>query len=169
MELAQTHRQKQRIKSEQTNKDSQQRQMRILRHQSGTQSLAGIDQRIHEHDFLHDGKIVQRAPGIDRCSRKRSSARVQAKTSSRCAFARRCSQGPDRRTRENSATSSATIAKRIGRCRLKSTPGRSSSHAAGMTMSPAASACNVPATTFSIATQEMSIGASKRSSISRVN
>ncbi len=52
---------------------------------------------------------------------------------------------------------------------LMSTPGRSTSHASGITTSPATSACIIPATTFSIAIQEMSIGASRRSSISRVH
>ena len=70
---------------------------------------------------------------------------------------------------ENSATSSATPTKVSGACRLNSTPGRSSAQPAGITVRPAASACSMPATTFSIATQEMSIGANKRSSISWVN
>ena len=40
---------------------------------------------------------------------------------------------------------------------------------AATTIRPAISACSVPASTFSIATQEISMGASRRSSISRVN
>ena len=43
------------------------------------------------------------------------------------------------------------------------------SQAAGMTTRPEMSACTMPASTFSMATQEMSMGASRRSSISRVN
>ena len=49
------------------------------------------------------------------------------------------------------------------------TPGPMSSHAAGITASPATSAWIMPAITFSTASQPISMGASRRSSISRVN
>ena len=54
-----------------------------------------------------------------------------------------------------------------GEFKFNSTPGRSRSQAAGMTTNPATMACMVPKNTFSMASQEFSIGASRRSSISR--
>ena len=38
--------------------------MWVLRHQGGSQALAGIDQRVDENDLLQDWECVQRAPGI---------------------------------------------------------------------------------------------------------
>ena len=48
-------------------------------------------------------------------------------------------------------------------------PGRNTSQASGITISPATRACIIPAKTFSIAIQATSIGARSRSSISRVH
>ena len=50
---------------------------------------------------------------------------------------------------------------------LMCTPEPIVSHAAGITTRPATSACTIPATIFSTASQPISMGASRRSSISR--
>ena len=70
---------------------------------------------------------------------------------------------------ENSATSSTTAASSTGRSKLKVTPRPSNSRADTTTTAPAASACIMPARTFSTASHPIFIGASSRSSISRVN
>ena len=44
--------------------------MRKLRHKRCAQTFAGIDQRIDQHDFLHDREICQRAPRIVRATEK---------------------------------------------------------------------------------------------------
>jgi len=65
---------------------------------------------------------------------------------------------------ENKATRTVTQIKLIGERKSNSTPGRSSSHAIGITTSPATKACRVPKITFSMASHDISIGARRRSS-----
>jgi hypothetical protein len=69
---------------------------------------------------------------------------------------------------DNSATSRVMRTNSTGWRKLKSSRPRIS-QAEGKTTMPAASACTMPANTFSMATQLMCMGASRRSSISRVN
>src|SRR5580698_9535458 len=44
--------------------------MRELGYEGSTQSLAGVDQRIYQDDFLQDGELRQGAPGIIRAAEK---------------------------------------------------------------------------------------------------
>ncbi len=57
VKLSQADGQKQRVEDRQHYQHSQQRKVRELRHERSTQSFAGINQGIHQDDFLQNGKV----------------------------------------------------------------------------------------------------------------
>src|SRR5208282_1466521 len=64
VELSQPDSQQQRVKNCQRYQHRQHRKVRELGHERSTQALAGVNQGIHQYDFLEDGEMSQRAPGI---------------------------------------------------------------------------------------------------------
>src|SRR5579859_6769162 len=64
MELPKTDDKQQNIECRQGHQNQRKRQMGELGHQRCPQSFAGIGERVEENNFLQDGELVQRAPGI---------------------------------------------------------------------------------------------------------
>ena len=112
----------------------------------------GINQRVDQHGFLQDRKSLERAPRIVGATERRSWRNHHAEHQPNVLLIDAASQGQPSAA-EKIAISIRMTEKVTGQPMLISTPGRSTSHASGITISPATSACSIPAKTFSIAIQ----------------
>src|SRR5580704_15990492 len=70
VELTQTEGHEHDVKEKQTRYRRDHGQVRELGHQRSAQALAGIHERIDQHDFLHDGEVCEGAPRIVRAAKK---------------------------------------------------------------------------------------------------
>src|SRR6202035_3678648 len=69
-ELRKSGGQKEQVKDGQSNQHRYHRYVRELRNKCASQTFAGVNQRIHQHDLLKDRKVRQRTPRIISTAKK---------------------------------------------------------------------------------------------------